>query len=452
MISISLVTRFSLIILFTPPCILRIINSKKIAMHTIATMPPKLASSPTTRNIIIAAASCCVMTSLSMVLRSRASHIARIRQDTVNNIIVPRIRRGRLARFHSKHRRFRQRKSWSEFRNDLTDTQFRRYFRMSKEMFRQLCHQIIDVIGEEEFKSEDFINEKINSVRFGSQDNIFVAHAQSTGGIISGEVKVALTLRILGGGTYLDMALIFASSFNHAHKIFKYVVTNWICHPNFCPINGIEYCNNDVLMKKVSDEYAESTNNVMNGCIGALDGWIVKIKCPSQRDNVQNPHSFYSRKGFYGLNVQAIVDKRKRIWFRSIISRGAEHDSTAFKNSSLYKWLLDNWTRLARKGFYFVGDSAYSIRSFLLTPYDNALHGTPEDNYNFFHSSARISVECAFGEIDLRWGIFWSPLKFSLHFNCLIIDACMRLHNFIVSWVKRHCAVRICPRLSNPFN
>lgn len=70
----------------------------------------------------------------------------------------------------------------------------------------------------------------------------------------------------------------------------------------------------------------------------------------------------------------------------------------------------------------------------MLTPFDNAVHGTPEDNFNFFHSSSHIVVECAFGEIDLRWGILWRPLQFRLKHNVNIIDACMRLHNFIVDW------------------
>ena len=175
----------------------------------------------------------------------------------------------------------------------------------------------------------------------------------------------------------------------------------------------------------------------MNGCIGALDGWIVKINKPTKRDGIANPKSFYSRKGFYGVSVQAIVDKKKRILFRSIESRGAEHDSSAFKHTDLYTWLLENWAHLARKGFYFIGDSAYALKSFLLTPYDNARHGTADDNFNFFLSSSRIVVKCAFGEIDLRWGILWSKLRFSLKNNCRIIDACMRLHNFIVEYRER---------------
>ena len=148
-----------------------------------------------------------------------------------------------------------------------------------------------------------------------------------------------------------------------------------------------------------------------------------------------NPKSFYSWKGFYGLSVQAIVDKKKRVLFRSIESRGAEHNSTAFKRTGLYKWLMDNnWYDLKRRGYFFIGDSAYSLRSFLMTPYDNTMHGTPEDNFNYFHSSARIVVECTFGEMDLLWGILWRPLKFALDLNCKVIDACMHLHNFIVDF------------------
>ena len=55
-------------------------------------------------------------------------------------------------------------------------------------------------------------------------------------------------------------------------------------------------------------------------------------------------------------------------------------------------------------GYYILGDSAYAIESFILTPYDGASPQTAEDDFNFYQSSARITVECAFGEIDLRWG------------------------------------------------
>ena len=66
---------------------------------------------------------------------------------------------------------------------------------------------------------------------------------------------------------------------------------------------------------------------------------------------------------------------------------------------------------LHEKGLYLVGDSAYSLRSFLLCPYDNAASGSIEDNFNFYLSSQRIYVECAFGEVDRRFGIFGALWK-----------------------------------------
>ena len=51
-----------------------------------------------------------------------------------------------------------------------------------------------------------------------------------------------------------------------------------------------------------------------------------------------------------------------------------------------------------------------------------------------YHSSARITVEYAFGEIDLRWGIFWKRLTCSLENAALIIEGSMRLHNFLVDY------------------
>jgi len=70
----------------------------------------------------------------------------------------------------------------------------------------------------------------------------------------------------------------------------------------------------------------------------------------------------------------------------------------------------------------------FSLRQFLITPYDNTFHGTPEDTFNF----------SPFGEIDLRWGILWRWLQFSLKMNCKVIDACMRLHNFIFDSREEH--------------
>ena len=88
--------------------------------------------------------------------------------------------------------------------------------------------------------------------------------------------------------------------------------------------------------------------------------------------------------------------------------------------------------QLFSSSYFFFGDSAYAIESFIIPPYDNAKPKSYEDAFNFYHSSARITVQCAFGEIDRRWGVFWSAIAYSLNNTCIICEGAMHLHNFIL--------------------
>lgn len=51
----------------------------------------------------------------------------------------------------------------------------------------------------------------------GDQQTILHAHEHTTGGFVSGEVKLALTLRLLAGGPYMDLALLFDVGFSTAY-------------------------------------------------------------------------------------------------------------------------------------------------------------------------------------------------------------------------------------------
>ena len=80
---------------------------------------------------------------------------------------------------------------------------------------------------------------------------------------------------------------------------------------------------------------------------------------------------------------------------------------------------------------------AYVIASFLLPPYDNVTARTSEGDYNFFQSSACITVKCAFGEIVLYWDIF-GKLTGCLDHSTLIIGGDMCLHNYLVEYRNVH--------------
>jgi hypothetical protein len=109
----------------------------------------------------------------------------------------------------------------------------------------------------------------------------------------------------------------------------------WILYDRLVKTNGMKYCQDEASMNEVALQFSRGSGGVIGGCIGAIDGWIVKIIRPSKRDDVMDPKSFYSTKGFFWISVLVIDDKKKRVLFRSIESRGAEHDLSAFKRTNL---------------------------------------------------------------------------------------------------------------------
>ena len=55
-----------------------------------------------------------------------------------------------------------------------------------------------------------------------------------------------------------------------------------------------------------------------------------------------------------------------------------------------------------------------------------------KDSFNFHLSSCRVYIKFAFGEMTMRWGIFWRTLRFDLQKCTKVIQVGMLLHNFIV--------------------
>ena len=326
------------------------------------------------------------------------------------------------------------RKDWSYYDGKLSDVMFYRLFRMNRQCFRKLCQEIEKAVGKIKFKSESYVNEQRRLRHTTLKSSMFHCNQSTSGEWIQGETKVAVTLRYLAGASYLDLFLAFHISPNHILAIINEVKRDWLCHDKVLAIDFYK----DVLesipkMAQMSEQFAESSGGILVGCIGAVDGWLCRINCPAKRE-VKNPGKYMSRKGFFAINVQVICDKRRRILWSSIGAKGSSHDSTVFKDSVLYRNLMEKADWLHEHGYYLVGDSAYALRGFLLCPYDNAKKGSAEDNYNFFHSSQRIHIECAFGELTRRFGVFWRPLEGSLLQHRFTIESCFRIHNFIVNY------------------
>ena len=80
-----------------------------------------------------------------------------------------------------------------------------------------------------------------------------------------------------------------------------------------------------------------------------MDGWFGFNVYPLFRDNILNITSFYSRKVFYALNEQVIVDDKKRVLWVSYSHKEVSHDSSSFRATKLYahlkKILVSFWRK-----------------------------------------------------------------------------------------------------------
>lgn len=177
-------------------------------------------------------------------------------------------------------------------------------------------------------------------------------------------------------------------------------------------------------LASVAADWRARKGSYINGIVGAVDGIAIKIRCPS--GDVENPGSYYNRKGFYALIVQAVCDARRRFISVHAKSEGSTPDSVAWNMSSLGTYM--HTTGLA-SGYCIVGDAAYALSDCLLTPYPGNNLPPLKDTFNYFQSHYRIEIGCSFGMLNRRWRIFWRPLEMRVGKATRIITCCMKLHN-----------------------
>ena len=82
--------------------------------------------------------------------------------------------------------------------------------------------------------------------------------------------------------------------------------------------------------------------------------------------------------------------------------------------------------------FYIVGDEAYTLLNYLITPCSRSNADVEQDNFNLFQSLMRMHIEQAFGMLVARWRILRSGLQYSVWISTKIICLLMKLHNFVL--------------------
>lgn len=158
------------------------------------------------------------------------------------------------------------------------------------------------------------------------------------------------------------------------------------------------------------------------GEVGAIDGMDISQRNPGKA--VRNPLRFHvDRKDGYELLCIAICDAHRRFTFYDMSHEARSHDSNAWAGTPLGVKINEGALPLP---FFLNGDAAFTCTNSMITPTGGAT------DFDFYQSSNRMAIECAFGMLVRRWGVFWRPLEVKFKRRTALVGAAMRLHNYCI--------------------
>ena len=244
---------------------------------------------------------------------------------------------------------------------------------------------------------------------------------------ISVECIIAVALRYLRNGSMSDIKNVYGMCRSETYN----------CRD--CFIDGVIQCDYlQICMPETAEEWEEikkgfqskSSNNFINGCVGAIDGYLQQMKAPKSSEVGLNIEAYFSGHYLcYGLNCQAACTSELKFIYFGVVAPGKTNDNVAVDRTNGLMEVIKNLPH----GLFFVGDAAYTIMEHLLIPYTGDLtNDKDKDTYNFYISQMRIRIEMAFGMLVKRFGILATEMKTSVKNTSKILIACASLHNFLI--------------------
>nr|XP_022910825.1 putative nuclease HARBI1 [Onthophagus taurus] len=227
----------------------------------------------------------------------------------------------------------------------LSDAEFVKRFRLSKECFHRLLSEVEENIKP---RTERYCI-LYNLVSFVKLKILF-----SRNSAIFASNRLLLTLRFFATGNMLlavaDFCGVSEAAASQIVKLVAIAIAN--LRPQYCKMPE-------------GDDIGKAQRNFYNIArfplvIGTIDCTHVRIQSPGG-DQAEN---FRNRKGYFSFNVQTVSDANLKIL--DIVARwpGSTHDQTIFNNSSIRN-------RFEQGHFgngILLGDSGYRNTNYLLTP------------------------------------------------------------------------------------
>ena len=176
-------------------------------------------------------------------------------------------------------------------------------------------------------------------------------------------------------------------------------------------------------------------------CCGALDGKHIVIQKPPRSGTV-----FYNYKGTFSICLMALVDPFYKFIMVDVGAVGSNNDSSVFRHSPFGKRFLGGDIQLPDEKqlpgmdieapHVIIADEAFPCLPNIMRPFPRKprdKNRTPLTKamriYNYRHSRARMTVECAFGILASRFRFLHRRLILSPEMAIKVVKAACILHN-----------------------
>ncbi|XP_065091624.1 putative nuclease HARBI1 [Ochlerotatus camptorhynchus] len=161
--------------------------------------------------------------------------------------------------------------------------------------------------------------------------------------------------------------------------------------------------------------------------LGCIDGSYVSIRKPAKKIK----STYVNRHDMLSITLQGVCDANKSFMDICVGSPSKIHDSRIFTLSPL----SDDLPQICHQKFHLLGDAAYPLREYLLTPYRNdGRMNQKKRKYNLKHAQTRVLIENAFGLLKTRFRQLMRLDFFFVERMCKFVTACCVLHNICISF------------------
>ncbi|KAL7536885.1 hypothetical protein ACHAXR_007463 [Thalassiosira sp. AJA248-18] len=244
------------------------------------------------------------------------------------------------------------------------------------------------------------------------------------------ELIMGLGIRVLAGGTVSDNRHVFGMSKPAGYGSLD----DFIYAVNTAPELEIKFPSSVEEWHQRNYEFrSKSTHEIMSGACIAVDGFFQRSNNTTKKE-VANQLAYYSgHYESYGLNSQAACFADLSFGYFGTVAPGQANDHIAYPTAKLSKKTVENLPQ----GLYAVADAAYSASEKMLIPFTgNDRLDIDRDAFNFYLSQVRIRVEMAFGRLVNKFRILNGKVEGPMERVAAVLQACARLHNFII---KQDC-------------